>query len=187
MAADDDGLDPRSDRLTQTWVERASDEQRCAHYRAQRWSHALSWQIDRLYEARSRALESQAAPEADYYHDESRWPFMEMDAEAHFALVAARQLLRSLRAFDGSDRLPNGLTNAQVRDVRDALEHWDQPGGSKAAKRLMATGADPSAHVWSVGGPGVLGDVVPDAVLREWAIAVYAELLRWDPYDGWRN
>ena len=122
-----------------------------------------------------------------FYPVEAGWPWMEMDAEAHFALVAARQLLRALRAFDGNDRLPHGLTNAQVRDVRDALEHWDTPGGSEAAKRLKDKGADPSSHKWSADGPGLLGDVVPDSVLRQWAIEVYQELQGWDPYDGWRT
>lgn len=144
-------------------------------------------QVDRLYAARASAMAShKSVLEAGYYPDEARWPFMEMDAEAHFALVAARQLLRALRAFDGDDRLPGGLSNAQVRDVRDALEHWDSPGGSEAAKRLMRQGADASAHTWTHDGPGVLGDVVSDAVLRRWAAGVYAELSRWDPYDGWR-
>lgn len=171
---------------TAFWVRGASEEQRDAHYRAQRWSHVLQWQIDRLYDSRHRALESnEQVRRAGFYPDEARWPFMEMDAEAHFALVAARQLLRALRAFDGEDRLPTGLTNAQVRDVRDALEHWDKPGGSDAAKRLQAAGANPSAHVWSTSGPGVLGDVVPDAVLRQWAADVYIELGRWDPFDLW--
>lgn len=112
---------------------------------------------------------------------------MEMDADAHFVLVAARQLLRALRAFDGNDRLPEGLTNAQVRDVRDALEHWDAPGGSDAARRLAERGADPAAHHWSVEGPGVLGDVVPDAVLKQWALDVYQTLLRWDAFAGWSS
>src|SRR5690348_16455732 len=110
---------------------------------------------------------------------------MEMDAEAHFALVAARQLVRALRAFDQNDRLPDGLTNAQLRNVRDAQEHWDAPGGSEAARKLMEQGADASSHVWTREGPGILGDVVYDAVLRQWAADVYAELGRWDPYDGW--
>jgi len=174
--------------ITAFWVQGASEEQRDAHYRAQRWSHVLPWQIDRLYDARRRALESnKQVREAGFYPDEARWPFMQMDAEAHFALVAARQLLRALRAFDGIDRLPKGLTNAQVRDVRDALEHWDKPGGSDAAKRLQAAGADPTAHRFGASGPGVLGDVVSDAVLRQWAADVYAELNHWDPYDGWRT
>lgn len=178
--------DAWSPQVTSFWVEGATEEKRDAHFRAQRWSHVLEWQIDRLYRTRGRALESnRQVQEAGHYPDEARWPFMEMDAEAHFALVAARQLIRSLRAFDNNDRLPNGLANSQVRDVRDALEHWDAPGGSEAAKRLIATGADPSAHKWTASGPGVLGDVVPDAVLRKWAFDVYAELLRWDPYDGW--
>jgi hypothetical protein len=143
-------------------------------------------QIDRLYDARRRAIESnnKVMREA-HYPDEGRWPFMEMDADVHFVLVAARQLIRALRAFDGNDRLPEGLTNAQVRDLRDALEHWDTPGGSDAAKRLSRAGADFSAHQWSMEGPGVLGNVVSDAVLRQWAVDVYADLLRWDAYDGW--
>lgn len=188
MAEDRGKGDPWIPPVTSFWVEGASEEKRDAHYRAQRWSHVLEWQIDRLYEARRRAIAShQQVREAGHYPDEARWPFMQMDAEAHFALVAARQLIRSLRAFDGNERLPEGLTNSQLRDVRDALEHWDAPGGSEAAKRLIAIGADPSAHKWTHAGPGVLGDVVPDAVLRQWAADVYADLLRWDPYDGWRQ
>jgi hypothetical protein len=169
------------------WVEGASDEQRDAHYRAQRWAHVLAWQIDRLHTARQAAMASHEKVLADnYYPDEARWPFMKMDAEAHFALVAARQLLRALRAFDGNDRLPEGLTNAQVRDVRDALEHWDKPGGSDAANRLARQGADYANHVWFADHTGVLGDVVRDSVLRSWAVTVYADLDRWDPYDGWK-
>jgi hypothetical protein len=91
-----------------------------------------------------------------------------------------------LRAFDGKEWLPEGLTNAEVRDVRDALEHWDTPGGSRAAQRLQRVGADPSAHRFTLEGPGILGDVLPDATLRVWAVDVYAELERWDPDDGWR-
>lgn len=112
---------------------------------------------------------------------------MSMGAEAHFVLVAARQLIRALRAFDGDDRLPNGLTNAQLRDVRDAVEHWDAVGGSEASKRLAKIGADASSHVWRGDGSGVFGDVISDSVLRQWTVDVYAELRRWDPYDGWRS
>ena len=170
------------------WVEGASDELRDAHFRAQRWAHVLSWQIDRLQASRLAAMDSHQRVVADgFYPDEGRWPFFEMEAEAHFALVAARQLLRALRAFDGDDRLPEELTNAQARDVRDALEHWDKPGGSDAAKRLAKEGADYSKHTWRHHGTGVLGDVVNDSVLRKWAIAVYADLLRWNPYDGWKD
>jgi hypothetical protein len=72
-----------------------------------------------------------------------------------------------------------------VRSVRDALEHWDLPGGSDAAKKLAKQGADAFSHKWAPDGSGVLGDVVPDTVLRQWGVDVYAELSRWDPYDGW--
>jgi hypothetical protein len=168
------------------WVEGAPQEQRDAHFKAECWAHALPIQIDRLWDARRRALADwRGVEESGHYPSEARFPFLEMDAEAYFVLVAARQLLRALRAFDGNDRLPEGLTNAQVRDVRDALEHWDQPGG-RAAQAMAKRGADPAAHVWTEKGPGVLGEIVQDAVLRQWGLDVYADLQRWDPFDGWR-
>lgn len=184
----EDGPDEASDEgeIVATWVQGASSEQRDAHHRAGRWAHVLSWQIDRLYASRKAVMGSQEqVRRARHYPDEARWPFFEMEADAHFALVAARQLVRALRAFDGKDRLPEGLTSAQVRDVRDALEHWDEPDG-RAAKSLGRQGAKASSHLWSYSGPGLLGDVVSDAALRQWAVDVYAELQRWDPYDGWR-
>jgi hypothetical protein len=185
MGADED---PEVGDVIAFWLEGATEEKRDAHHRAERWAHVLSWQIERLYASRREAMESQKQVRASgFYPDEARWPFFEMEADAHFALVAARQLLRALRAFDGNDRLPDGLTNSQLRDVRDALEHWDVPGGSEAAKRLKKHGASASSHRWSPAGPGVLGDLVSDAVLARWGADVYSELLRWDPYDGWRE
>lgn len=152
-----DGDDWRDTPVTAFWVQGASDEQRDAHYKAQRWAHVLPLQVDRLYETCQRAMQSnEKVMREGLYPDEGRWPFLEIDAEAHFVLVAARQLVRALRAFDGDDRLPEGLTNAQVRDVRDALEHWDKPGGSEAARRLEKLGADASALAWTLDGPGVM-------------------------------
>ena len=128
------GDEPAVGEFVAFWPPGAGEEQRDAHYRAQRWAHVLRWQIERLYSSRRHAMEShEQVLAARHYPDEARWPFFEMEADAHFALVAARQLLRALRAFDGNDRLPDGLTNAQVRDVRVALELWDTPGGSDAA------------------------------------------------------
>lgn len=176
---------PETGEIVAFWVKGASDEQRDAHHRAERWAHVLSWQIDRLYASRTAAMEMQdQVRSAGHYPDEARWPFFEMESDAHFALVAARQLVRALRAFDGDDRLPEGLTSAQVRDVRDALEHWDEPAG-RAATNLKRQGATASSHRWSHAGPGLLGDLISDAVLREWAVEVYCQLKRWDPYKGW--
>jgi hypothetical protein len=183
----DDGKEYLPSGAIAFWVEGAPQEQRDAHFKAERWAHALPIQIDRLWDARRRALADwRGVEESGHYPNEARFPFMEMDAEAYFVLVAARQLLRALRAFDGNDRMPEGLTNAEVRDVRDALEHWDQPGG-RAARAMAKRGADPAAHVWTESGPGVLGEIVQDAVLRQWGLDVYADLQRWDPFDGWRQ
>lgn len=182
------GDEPENGEIVAFWPRGASESQRDAHNRAQRWSHVLKWQIERLHDSRRRALESnEQVRAAGHYPDEARWPFFEMDAEAHIALVAARQLLRALRSFDDDDRLPDGLSNAQIRDVRDALEHWDAPGGSNASRRLARQGADAASHRWSLEGPGLLGDLVPDDVLARWAADVYIELQRWDPYGGWRR
>src|SRR3954452_14272683 len=66
------------------WVQGASDETRDAHYRAQRWAHVLWWQIDRLQASRLAAMDSHERLIADgFYPDEGRWPFFEMEAEAH--------------------------------------------------------------------------------------------------------
>lgn len=168
------------------WPGGASLEQRDAHYRAQRWAHVLSWQVERLHDARRRAMDQfEQVRASGLYPDATRWAFMEMEAEAHFTLVSARQLIRALRAFDGLERLPATLSNSTLRDVRDALEHWDAPGGSQAAKRLQDRGLDPFAHSWSRTGPGVLGEAIADATLKEWADEVYQTLSTWDPYDGW--
>jgi hypothetical protein len=55
-----------------------------------------------------------------HYPDEGRWPFMRMDAEAHFALVGARQLLRARRTFDGNER---------VGPMAQVLSHSARPTG----------------------------------------------------------
>jgi hypothetical protein len=142
----------------------------------------LTVQIDRLYAARAAAVESQLASTRKGRHDrEDNHPFFVMAADAHFALVAARQLLRALIAFDGDARLPEGMDDAQVRGLRDALEHWDEPDG-RAARQMRERGVDPGAHQWSGDGAGVLGQLVSDAELWSWAVAVYEELIEWDPW-----
>jgi hypothetical protein len=160
----------------------ASEAKRDAQHRALRWSHALSRQVDRLHADRAEALESQEKVRAAafYGHDDA-WPFHMMEADKHFALVAARQLLRALRAFDGNDRLPDSLPEGDVRLVRDALEHWDEPDGF-ASSKMRTRGADPGAHSWRRSGPGVLGDLIDDTALRAWATSVYGELVNWDPW-----
>ncbi len=160
----------------------ASDEMRAAHQRSMRWAHALVRQVERLHADRAAVLESQESVQAAaFYGHEDAWPFHMMEADKHFAMVAARQLLRALRAFDGNDRLPATLSADDVRLVRDALEHWDEPSG-RSNTNLRARGADPSSHRWTKSGPGLLADVVPDADLKKWADAVYDELVTWDPW-----
>lgn len=142
----------------------------------------LSWQIDRLYVARSEVLAAQEQSRAaHFYGHEHADAFRRLHGEAHFVVVAARQLLRALRAFDGNDRLPGGLGSDHLRALRDAMEHWDDPDGW-ASKRLAAIGAEASAHQWSDQGPGLLGKIVLDAELKAWADSTYEELVAWDPW-----
>jgi hypothetical protein len=165
------------------WPVTISEAQRAAHSRAMQWSHVLEWQIERLRVSRPRFVENfERASRVGFYAIEDSGPAWEMEAERHFTLVAARQLLRALRAFDGNDRLPDTLSDDRLRALRDALEHWDEPSG-RAARLMTAFGADPTSHKWAKGsGEGLLGDLITDEALREWAVSVYAELRSWDPW-----
>jgi hypothetical protein len=140
----------------------------------------LPVQIDRLYAARIAAVAStENVRRARYYGQEDSEPFYRLQAEEHMTLTAARQLLRALRAFDDDQRLPSSLTNQRIRDVRDALEHWDNP--QKAAARLAEQGIDPRGHRWSPAGHGMLAGIISDAELRQWAQDVLVDLRGWDP------
>jgi hypothetical protein len=165
------------------WPVNTSEAQRAAHSRAMQWSHVLQWQIERLRVSRPRFVENfERAAKVGFYAIEDSGPAWEMEAERHFTLVAARQLLRALLAFDGDDRLPDTVPDTRLRTLRDALEHWDEPNG-RAAKQMATFGADPSSHKWAKGsGEGLLGDLITDEALREWATSVYAELRAWDPW-----
>jgi hypothetical protein len=147
-----------------------------------RWSYVLTVQVDRLYAARAAVMEShREVMRRSVYEFEDTYPFFVMDAEAHFTLVAARQLMRALLAFDGDLRLPDGMSHMDVRTLRDALEHWDEPDG-RAARQMQERGADPTSHQWSVAGPGLLGQLVSDAALRSWGESVHDDLRSWDPW-----
>ena len=98
----------------------ADDEVRDAHHRALRWSHAIAQQVDRLHADRAAGLVGQDKVRAGgFYGHEDAWPFHMMEADKHFAMVPARQLLRALRAFDGDDRLPATLPAKDVGLVRE--------------------------------------------------------------------
>ena len=147
-----------------------------------RWSHVLVQQVDRLYADREEVVKSQEkVSQAGFFGHDDAWPFYMLEADKHFALVAGRQLLRALQAFDGNDRLPQTLLAKDVRLVRDALEHWDEPAG-RANSAMRDRGTDPNSHHWTREGPGVLGDTISDTVLRGWAAAVYSELVMWNPW-----
>ena len=89
--------------------------------------------------------------------------------------------MRSLEAFGGGLRLPPSLDKHHVLALRDAVEHFDKLT-RKAQRKIAALGADPDAHQWTSGGPRLLGGLISDQALKEWAQSVYEELVDWDEW-----
>lgn len=146
------------------------------------WSRSVINQVERLRDGRAAALASAAKVKAErFYGHEDAWAFYALEADKHFAMTAARQLLRALQTFDGKDRLPDGLSPSDLRTVRDALEHWDEADG-RANRQMRNLGADPASHQWRSSGPGVIAGMIDDTLLVEWATSVYAEVVAWDPW-----
>ncbi|HZC26190.1 MAG TPA: hypothetical protein VE287_04150 [Actinopolymorphaceae bacterium] len=157
----------------------AMNERTAAHHRALRWAHALAWQVRRLDSTRREAyIAQERRPSSGFQTPTDAEPFHRLEADRHFTLTAARNLLRALRAFDGDLRLPAGLSHADVYFLRDTLEHWDEPTGP-ARTRADQTSVDPEVRARGAnGGGGRRGPVVNDRSLLIWADQVYADLLR---------
>lgn len=152
--------------------------------RVLRWAHVVDWQVNRLVAARTRALESSRRTMTARRHGPAdNHPFHELDAEKHFTMTAARQLLRALKAFDGDDRIEGNLDRKRIRTLRDALEHWDTADTSRAWADARQIGVDdPESHQWSTDGTSLLGGLVADDELQAWARAVYQTVLEVDPF-----
>src|SRR3954447_6598727 len=96
---------------------------------------------------------------------------VESDSGVHPAIALHAEL--RVDRFGG---LPGDRSGTRTERMCPALRMRD-----RLRRHSSKEGADYSKHTWRRDGTGVLGDVVSDSVLREWAIAVYADLLRWDP------
>lgn len=156
-----------------------------AQARVLRWAHVLDWQIDRLISARNEVLQSSRRTQASSDHGPvDNYPFHELDAEMHFTMTAARQLLRALRAFDDEDRLEGTLGQHRILTLRDALEHWDEPYGRAWTTARDLGVENPESHAWIEDGGGLLGRLVRDEELQTWARHVYGEVLA---IDLWRR
>jgi hypothetical protein len=133
-----------------------TDERVAAYHRVLRWAHVLAWQIHRLDATRQEAfIARERSRGSPFYGAKEAEPFHRLEADRHFTLTAARNLLRALRVFDGNLRLPRGLGLADVEFLRDSLEHWDDPN-------------DRARNV---------EQLVDDRSLLVWAEQVYAELI----------
>jgi hypothetical protein len=99
------------------------------------WAWTIQVQRQRLLEheslaassARDRLLRTSMEARRTYIHVD-RQPFIELRADKHFMLVAARNLLRALDCLQPRalhSEFPPGLA-ADVKILRDCLEHWDE-------------------------------------------------------------
>jgi hypothetical protein len=166
------------------WVLGAPDEIRDAHYKALIWCQATQTQIHRVRLARLdfMAAHERAVESGRYGDDEHVEPPRRMEADILMMFIAARQLLRALRRFDATFRVPDGIDRERVRQLRNALEHWDQAEG-ESIEKLRAANVDPKHNRWRPDGSGIVGDL-DDRDLEAWAKAVLAEICLWDPYDN---
>jgi hypothetical protein len=127
------------------------------------------------------AAYERAAERGIYGDEEYLEPPRRMDADILMMFIAARQLLRALKQFDVNYRVHEGVDRERVRQLRNALEHWDEEEGESIAK-LRAAKVDPKSNTWRRDGSGIVGDV-DDRDLGTWAKGVYDDIKRWDPYD----
>jgi hypothetical protein len=141
------------------------------------WAYALDLQVTRLHQSCREVVELDAARRNRRTHvPDDNVPFLRLEAEAHFTIVAAAQLLRALANFDGDLRLPPALDSGHVRLLRNALEHWDEPAGL-AQRKLAALGAKATSHEFDRTGTGVVGNLISDRVLQAWARQVLDQVL----------
>lgn len=104
------------------WSQGASEEQRDAHDQALTWALASQRQIQRVRKARlDFVAEHERAITRGVYDDESAEPPRRMQAEIVFMFIAARQLMRALKRFDGDHRPRQGLDSRRVHLLRNAL------------------------------------------------------------------
>lgn len=154
---------------------------------AVRWSWVVPWQGRRLQEAQRAVVDAQREWQGRQglrHGAQHRYPHHHrLDAERHFLLIAARDLLRALKAFEGtSPTVPELLADAVVL-LRDCLEHFDEPDGRSGRKfRGEHPESEPGAHSWGAGGTQ-LGGSVDVVELAAVADRIHHELLAIEQRD----
>lgn len=152
------------------------------HNHVLQWAHVLEHQVLRLRQDRLEALATHEQVLVRLVHTaQDNQPFHRMRGDAHFAMTACVQLFRAQTKFDGNSRLATHLNEQDLRNFRNALEHWDEDDGP-AVRAMAKLGVDPTKHTWSrAEGAGRLGELVDDEDPLQRARAVYAELVNFDP------
>lgn len=145
------------------------DERRQPLEAGLRWSWATLRQIERLHsiEDRLRASALHGPPTSFGYKE--RLPFWELRTEAHFCIVAARQVVRALKSLDPPDEYAefphfSASLRAHVIVLRNCFEHWDEriKTGSKndtagsAFRRFGSLGVDEDVDGYRFGAEGTV-------------------------------
>ncbi len=174
------------------------------------WCAATLLQIERVVEVGRVLIEqARARPYAESGWDEDayRAPWIQLEADRHFLLVAAYNLVRAVDflqypAHVDTERLNaiRGLS-APVKILRDCNEHWNEeirewvrkPSNltGKAFEQLAQLGpeADIRGHRWTASGSGTVAGVLALDELRaaaQEAQSFYADLSSgWYVWDDW--
>lgn len=170
------------------------------------WAWTIGVQRRRLLEheslagasAKNRLFRMSTEATRTYTHVDSQ-PFIELRADKHFMLVAARNLLRALDSLQ-----PHGVPSefparlaADVTTLRDCLEHWDErldaatsSGQHGRAYRTFAhEHPDEDPRSFRFGGGDTYAGVVNLDNLAALAAALYDQLVELDAsnfvWRGW--
>lgn len=175
-----------------------------------RWSAAVLLQIERAVDVGGVLIEQHRQrpwSQADWDEDAYRLPWYRLEADRHFLLVAANNLVRSTDFLDAPAYVDtSGLDGVRrlgpmIKTLRDCNEHWNEevrewvkkpsPLTGRAFKELAQFGpeADIQSHQWTASGAVTVAGVLALAELRraaEEARAFYRALAAgWFITDGW--
>lgn len=174
------------------------------------WSEAVLLQIERVVDVGRVLIEQhRAKPWAVPGWDEAayRQPWLRLEADRNFLLIAANNLLRAIEFLDVPDhvdtaRLAPLLRLApSVKVLRDCNEHWNEEihawikkpskisGRAFAELAQLGPEADIRSHQWSASGRATLAGVLALEQLRDAAALArgfYRELAEgWFVWNGW--
>ena len=174
------------------------------------WAAATLIQIERVVDVGRVLLEqARARPWAEPEWDEAayREPWIRLEADRHFLLVAANNLVRAIDFLHFPPHVDTRRLDAlralgeRVKILRDCNEHWNEEVRSWVRKPSRLTGkafeqlaqlgpeADIRGHRWTASGNGTVAGVLALEELRDAVMDAqrfYTELEgSWYVWDDW--